>query len=1680
MTAPAANAAPELKIDKAVNVTDAPSGGQIEYTIGVSCASFEGESCAGAVVRDPLPSYLDINNNTQFAIPLFKVGAGAGISDDGQIVGNEVVWTMGPGFIGGVTAQLKLVVTTPQGITPEGAVLVNHASVQLAPQAPVVSQQDVRTTLHAASAIKAEKTGPTQVLSGSNGSYQVRACFAPQSNPNVGLLDIDNAQLVDTFPAGAVVVSSDGGVVSGNTITWNIGRMDVGALQPTGGCVQRNVVLNFPTANFPPNAPPVVNTVVASGTNPSGQPIPPSTASVSTGITGDATISGYLSKQASRGSLANGEDVFWYYGVANNGTGNLDTFRIDDVIDSNLKVTQFAPGFWPGNATLQITYDTNTGQTNVPLPGSPFAPGATPVDPASLNLPPGTEITAVHYVWSGVLEPGWGASYVGIGTTVRNPGWDGTPLTDNEQVTNCLDASVTGAGQTVPLQRFCASATFRDNPVRAYVSTSATGNPGGANVGVVGGLFAFTTVAGVGNDTFGPLTQPVVTVRLPAGFTLDGTYTFDPGTSGLPAPDQFEQVPLGPGGTLLRWTWPAGTSVTAGKTWSLNYNVRVGPTVTPGGIPYDSTISPGDAASPVFECSSQNPEGLRNEADGDDRDGDDRNTDPICFHQEGLTVLETTNLTSFKQVRGQVDAEQGLGFSSSGHTYPGGQVDYRISVVNSTSATFAAGTQVIDILPRVGDTGVIGTGQRGSQFDVQLTGQITGAGATIEYNTSGNPCRPEVGGPTTGCDATPWVPWAVVAGDPTSVKSIRFTFDGPIAPGGSLTFEWPMRAETGATPGEIAYNSFAYHAIPANGDPLPPSEPERVPVIVEPLPALGVVGDRVWSDTNANGVQDNGEEGIGGVRVQLWQPGPDGVVGTGDDTMVNNGETFTDSSDATKGQYLFTALPAGNYYVRFFPPAGMIASPANQGDNALDSDGNANSASPNYGWTEAFALGQAQDDRTWDMGLVQATPSIHIEKYVTGGSAVQDDADAAPGPSIPIGSPVTWTYVVTNTGNMDLKDVQVTDDRGVVLTCPGMPAPTDVFLRGASFTCTGTGTAQAGDYVNVGTTSGQPVDTAGQPSGGRVTSTDPAHYTGTDPLTASVGDFVWRDLDGDGVQDAGEPGVSGVAVELFRQDPGGPVSVGTTTTDANGFYQFTGLPAGSYSVKFTAPAGMVASPQNQGGDDAVDSDGDAGGTTQVFTLDIGEHDTTWDQGLILPANATIGDFVWRDLDGDGVQDAGEPGVQGVTVQLFTTGPDGQAGTADDVSLGTHDTDVNGFYLFTDLPAGTYFLKFLAPSGTYITPRNQGGDDAVDSDADATVAGPAYGRTEVITLDQGEVDRTWDMGLVQAQIDIEKYVTGGSAVRDDADNPPGPTVPNGSAVTWTYVVTNTGQLPLTNVVVTDDKGVTITCPNQPSVLAPGASFECTASGTAVPGLYRNVGDVVGDVVDGSGQPTSDEVRDSDAAHYTGVDPSTGSVGDFVWADTNGNGVQDAGEAGVPGVTVELVNAGADGQAGTGDDVSIGTKITGANGDYLFTGLSAGSYFVRFTAPAGTALSPQNQGGNDAVDSDGDAAGVTAVFALAQGQQDLSWDQGVVPPVGSVGDRVWTDADGDGVQDAGEPGVPGVTVELFAAGPDGQAGTGDDVSLGTKTTDANGAYLFTGLPAGSYFVRFVVPAGSYVSP
>lgn len=140
-------------------------------------------------------------------------------------------------------------------------------------------------------------------------------------------------------------------------------------------------------------------------------------------------------------------------------------------------------------------------------------------------------------------------------------------------------------------------------------------------------------------------------------------------------------------------------------------------------------------------------------------------------------------------------------------------------------------------------------------------------------------------------------------------------------------------------------------------------------------------------------------------------------------------------------------------------------------------------------------------------------------------------------------------------------------------------------------------------------------------------------------------------------------------------------------------------------------------------------------TLEAIVQHVGSGSTGFNADLIItpPIRAALGDRVFFDTNGNGIQDPGETGVPGVTVQLLD---------CENIVLAVTNTSLDGLYLFSDLPPGRYSLRIIAPEGFGYTLQDQGLDDAVDSDVDTN--GIVVFCT---TLDPGETDRTWDAGLI---------------------------------------------------------------------------------------------------------------------------------------------------------------------------------------------------------------------------------------------------------------------------------------------------------------------------------------------
>lgn len=324
-------------------------------------------------------------------------------------------------------------------------------------------------------------------------------------------------------------------------------------------------------------------------------------------------------------------------------------------------------------------------------------------------------------------------------------------------------------------------------------------------------------------------------------------------------------------------------------------------------------------------------------------------------------------------------------------------------------------------------------------------------------------------------------------------------------------------------------------------------------------------------------------------------------------------------------------------------------------------------------------------------------PAVVLEKLTNG-----VDAGEPPGPSVATGSPVTWTYRLTNTGNVPVT-WSLTDDMVDVIACPRILT----LVPGHSIFCHATGTAQEGQYVNVGTL----VGTA--PSGATVTDTDPSHHFG---VTGAI---------------EIEKLTNGESAPL---PPGPVIAIGEPV-------QWT------YLVRNTGNSELT--------DIVVEDDRGAEVTCPATTLAAGASMT---------------------CEATGVAEAGQ-----YTNHATVTGETPIGGVVQDEDLSNHFGDEPGLHL--------------------------------------------------VKMTNGV----------------------------DANEAPGPYIPVGDEVTWSYVVTNTGNSTLTGIEVSDDHDFTVTCPA--TSLEPGEDMTCEATGTSEEGPYANVGTVTATSAQGT-------LTQSDPSHYVG--------------------------------------------------------------------------------------------------------------------------------------------------------------------------------------------------------------------
>ena len=262
---------------------------------------------------------------------------------------------------------------------------------------------------------------------------------------------------------------------------------------------------------------------------------------------------------------------------------------------------------------------------------------------------------------------------------------------------------------------------------------------------------------------------------------------------------------------------------------------------------------------------------------------------------------------------------------------------------------------------------------------------------------------------------------------------------------------------------------------------------------------------------------------------------------------------------------------------------------------------------------------------------------------------------------------------------------------------------------------------------------------------------------------------------------------------------------------------------------------------------------------------------------LVAETAEISGRVWVDINGNGIQDDGEPGAPGVDVTLVFA-------SIDDAADST-TTDGDGNYSFVAVPE-TYYLFFDIEHSS-IAPRNQG-TDTTDSDIGVGgFLGAEGGVTDTITIGAGEVDETKDAGIIPVRGDVAIQATTNG---NDSDTAPGEELEVGDTVTFTYTVTNTGNVRLINVTVEDDVIGPIGCLED--TLGVGDSLTCVATANVIEGPYVNVGSVSATPIDS----IDIELRPVDAqdlSHHVGVAPFVASASVSLDTTTNGEDDSDPG-------------------------------------------------------------------------------------------------------------------------------------------------------------------------------------------
>ena len=504
---------------------------------------------------------------------------------------------------------------------------------------------------------------------------------------------------------------------------------------------------------------------------------------------------------------------------------------------------------------------------------------------------------------------------------------------------------------------------------------------------------------------------------------------------------------------------------------------------------------------------------------------------------------------------------------------------------------------------------------------------------------------------------------------------------------------------------------------------------------------------------------------------------------------------------------------------------------------------------------------------------------------------------------------------------------------------------------------------------------------------------------------STVGGVFFHDVNDNGLRDENEIGMLGAEVRLVSED--GEIDL-TQTPAEDGTYFFDGVMPGRYTLHYLLGEHREMAKVVEGGNTVAHD-----GPDTVY----GPFEVVMGEALALPTAGavTLGNFsgaVFEDLNANGQWDEGEKALAGAAVTLTPdrTGIEAaQAVTGADGAFDLEGLRPAGYTLTVALPEGYIFscplegLAFGTLGEQSLVCAWQTLTDRTDKAIGAVKPGSISG---VIWLDENEDGTRGEGELLMSGVSLELVdERGGAVVKRTASTDQGFRFDNVRPGAYT---------------------VRLTLPDQSSPAADSAST-FVANGLRM--TQTGVTVEAGEDVDGL---------------TTGLISAT-SVAGRLYLDENG------ARTPLAGVTVSLYKG--------GELSPLMTVLTDDSGRYRFDGLWPADYYLEAGLPSGTIFvrpdDPNYESGASAVTASGEGAGTSELFYLHMAQHRLDMDVIYIKPA-RVGDLAWLDENGNGLVDEGEPGIPGVTVQLLQ---DGEA-------VYETVTDAYGYYLFTDVYPGAY--------------